>query len=361
MKQGKVKQTKVKQTKVKQGLYYVVGVDLGATNIVCILLSKEGKIITQDTRKTFGSEGKEKTISQIINSTRNVLKEGEKLGISPKSILGVGVGGPGPINSDDGIIHVAPNIPGWINTALVKELSEELDLPIFLENDANAAALGEWWLGAGKDVDNLVLLTLGTGIGGGIIIDGEVLHGTRHTAGEIGHMTIKEGGLLCGCGNRGCFEAYASATAVVKRMLVEIKKGKKTILVDMVKNKLEEITCKLIYDTARKGDNLCKQIVDETGKYLGIGIANIVNILNPQKIVLGGGMARAGDLLFEPVRKYVEEHAFNATMEEVSIVPAKLGTNAGAIGAVAFVLKKKGLLKKVDCFDHRMLRFFVNR
>ncbi len=226
--------------------YYVIGVYLGVTNIVCILSNRDGKIITKDTRKTFGGRGKEKTISQIISSAKNVLKEGERLGVSSKSILGMGVGGPGPINSDEGIIHVAPNIPGWINTSLVKELGDELDLPIFLENDANAAALGEWWLGAGKGVDNLVLLTLGTGIGGGIIIDGEVLHGIRHTAGEIGHMIIREGGLLCGCGNRGCFEAYASAKAVVNRTLSAIAKGKKTMLTDLIKNKLERITCKLI-------------------------------------------------------------------------------------------------------------------
>lgn len=343
---------------MKRLSYYVIGVDLGATNIVCVLSSKDGKIITKDTRKTFGDKGKEKTISQIINSAKNVLREGEKLGVSAKSILGMGVGGPGPINSDSGVIHIAPNIPGWINTSLVKELGNELDLPIFLENDANAAALGEWWLGAGKDVDNLVLLTLGTGIGGGIIINGEVLHGIGQTAGEIGHMVIHEGGLLCGCGNRGCFEAYASAKAVVNRTLSAIKKGKKTELTDLVENKLEKITCKLVYDTARKGDNLCKHIVEETGKYLGIGISNIINIINPQMVVLGGGMAKAGELLFDPVRKYVGEHAFNAAMEGVKIVPATLGTNAGATGAVAFVLKKKGLLKKIDCFDQNMVRFF---
>lgn len=170
-------------------------------------------------------------------------------------------------------------------------------------------------------------------------------------------MVIKEGGLLCGCGNKGCFEAYASAEAVVNRMLIEIKKGKKTVLLDVVKDKPEKITCRLIYDTARKGDSLCKKIVRETGKYLGIGIANIVNIINPQMVVLGGGMARAGDLLFEPVREYVKERAFNAAMEEVEIVPAKIGTNAGAIGAVAFVLEKKGLLKKAKCFDRGTMGF----
>jgi len=263
----------------------------------------------------------------------------------------LGIGCPGPLNSDGGVIHIAPNIPGWIDTYLVRDLEDELRMTVFLENDANAAALGEWWLGAGRDVDNLVLITLGTGVGGGIIIGGEVLHGARHTAGEIGHMVIRKGGLLCGCGNRGCLEAYASASAVAKRTLAAIYRGKETLLTDLVENKLEDITCKLVYDTAKKGDNLCKRVVEETGRYLGIGIANIVNIINPDMVILGGGMANAGDLIFEPVRKYAREHSFTAAMEGVKIVPAALGVNAGAIGAVAFVLKKKGLLKIVESFS----------
>ena len=202
---------------------YIVGVDLGATNIISLLVGLNGKIIARDGRKTMSEEGKERTFSQIVTSARNVIGEGEKVGISSKSILGMGIGGPGPLNSDGGVIHIAPNIPGWIDTYLVRDLEDELRMTVFLENDANAAALGEWWLGAGRDVDNLVLLTLGTGIGGGIIIGGEVLHGARHTAGEIGHMVIREGGLLCGCGNRGCLEVYASASAVAKRTLNVIK------------------------------------------------------------------------------------------------------------------------------------------
>jgi len=336
---------------VKQIYKYIIGVDLGATNIVSLLVSLNGEVIARDTRKTMGGKGKKITFSQIVNSARSVIGEGERSGISSKSILGLGIGGPGPLNSDGGVIHIAPNIPGWINAYLVKELEDELKLNVFLENDANAAALGEWWLGAGRDVDNLVLLTLGTGVGGGIIIGGEVLHGARNTAGEIGHLVIREGGLLCGCGNRGCLEAYVSARAVVKRTLAAIYGGEETLLTDLVKNKLEDITCKLVYDTVKKGDSLCKQLVEETGRYLGIGITNIVNIINPEMVILGGGMANAGDLIFEPVRKYAREHSFTAAMEGVEIVPAALGVNAGAIGAVAFVLKKKGLLKIVESFS----------
>lgn len=323
---------------------YIIGVDLGGTNIVSLLMSRDGKILARDTRRSLAKEGKERTISQIVASVREILREGERLKVFSKSILGVGIGSPGPLNTKEGVIHFAPNLPGWIEVPLVQILRDELNLPIFLENDANAAALGEWWLGAGKNVDNLVLLTLGTGIGGGIIIEGEVLHGAWDTAAEIGHMIIHEGGLTCGCGKQGCLEAYASATGVVKRTLAAIEKGEKTLLINLVENRLEDITCELIFKTAEKGDSLAKWIVEETARYLGIGIASIVNIINPEMVILSGGMIAAGDTLFKPVRKYAQENALAAAIKEVKIVPAALGGNAGAIGAAATVLKKKGLL-----------------
>ena len=218
-------------------------------------------------------------------------------------------------------------------------------MPVFLENDANAAALGEWWMGAGKDVDNLVLLTLGTGIGGGIIIQGEVLHGGWDTAAEIGHMIIHEGGLVCGCGKKGCLEAYASATGVIKRTLAAIREGKESMLADAVKNRWENITCELVYKAAEKGDSLSRYIVEETARYLGIGIASIVNVLNPEMVILSGGMVAAGALILKPVRKYARENALAVAIEGVEIVPAVLSGNSGAIGAAATVLKRAGLLK----------------
>jgi glucokinase len=321
---------------------YIVGVDLGGTNIVSLLINSEGKIIGKDTRATLAQEGKEKAFSQIVNSVISILKRGELQGISSTSIEGVGVGSPGPLDTKKGIIHFAPNLPGWNNVPLVSILADHLNLPIFLENDANAAALAEWWIGAGKKVDNLVLLTLGTGIGGGIIIGGEVLHGAWDTASEIGHMIIHEGGLVCGCGKRGCLEAYASATGVIKRTVSLLKKGRKTVLWELVHGHLEDITCELVYRAAERGDELSQMIVKETARYLGIGIANIVNILNPEMVILSGGMTAAGDLLFKPVRKYAREYALEAAIEGVRVVPANLGDNTGALGAAATVLKRKG-------------------
>lgn len=324
---------------------YVVGVDLGGTNIVSLLMTGEGEIVGRDTRPTLAKEGKDKAIFQIVNSVKRILEESEaKLGISSKSIIGLGIGSPGPLSIKKGLIHFAPNLPGWTNVPLVDILRDRLSLPIFLENDANAAVLGEWWMGAGKDVDNLVLLTLGTGIGGGIIIQGEVLHGAWDTAAEIGHMIIHEGGLVCGCGKKGCLEAYASATGVIKRTLAAIREGKKSILADATKNRWENITCELVYKAAEKGDSLSRWIVEETARYLGIGIASIVNVLNPEMVILSGGMIAAGALIFKPVRKYARENALAAAIEGVEIVSAALGGNSGAIGAAATALKRMGLL-----------------
>jgi glucokinase len=192
-------------------------------------------------------------------------------------------------------------------------------------------------------VDNLVLFTLGTGIGGGIIINGKVLHGAWDTVGELGHMIIHEGGLVCSCGKKGCLEAYASATGVVKRTLSALKEKKKSILTNLVGNRLDNINSELVFETAEKGDSLCRLIVEETARYLGIGIASIVNIVNPEMIILSGGMIAAGDQLFRPVRKYTQQNIFSP-VKEVTVVPAELGGNAGAIGAAATVLKRTGLL-----------------
>ena len=327
-----------------QDTKYIVGVDLGGTNIVSLLMNEKGEVLERDARLTLAKEGRERTISQITGSVSAVLERGRKLGISPDSLLGVGIGSPGPLNTKKGVIHFAPNLPGWREVPLVEILTQKLSMPVFLENDANAAALGEWWKGAGRNTNNLVLFTLGTGIGGGIIIDGEVFHGAWDTAAEVGHIIIHEEGLLCNCGTRGCLEAYASATGVVRRTVKAIKEGRKTILTDWVQNRLEDITCELVYKAAQKGDKLCSWIVEETARYLGVGIASIVNILNPEVVILAGGMIKAKDLLFKPVREYAKRYALKDAIEGVSIVPAELGDDAGAIGAAATVLKRKGLL-----------------
>ncbi len=323
---------------------YVIGVDLGGTNLRSILMDSKARVWIRDTRESLAGHGKETAIDQIVSSVRAVLEEAASMDISRPSISGVGVGCPGPLNTREGIVYFAPNLSGWTNVPLVRILRDRIQLPIFLENDANAAALGEWWMGAGRGVDDLVLLTLGTGIGGGIIIRGEVLHGAWDTAAEVGHMIIHESGLLCKCGARGHLEAYASATAVVTRTLAAIKQGKRTILKEWLEGKLDNLSSELIFRAAGEKDELSCEIVEETARFLGIGIANLVNLFNPRLVILTGGMIPAGPLLLEPVRKYAREYSLKASIRGVRIVPAKLGADSGTIGAAVTVLKRKELL-----------------
>jgi len=322
----------------------VVGIDLGGTNIVGILINQRGDILAKKRRKTLVQEGKDKVIAQIVDCVNDLLKEGETLGISSEELLGIGVGSPGPLSRKKGVIYYAPNLLGWENVPLTRILTDKLGMPIFLENDANATALAEWWLGAGKNVNNLILLTLGTGIGGGIIIEGEVYHGSGDMGAELGHIVIKEGGMICGCGIRGCLEAYASAIGVVKRAKAAIKQGYETILKSLVKDSPEGLTCELVFRAAREKDPLALWLIEETGRYLGVGIGSLVNVLNPEMVILSGGMIKAGDLLFNPVRRFVKLFSMKAIIEKVKIVPGDLGDEAGAIGAAATVLKEKGIL-----------------
>ena len=319
----------------------IIGIDLGATNIKSLLMDKEGKILVSDKRPSLGNEGKEKVISQIISSIKTLQKEEVKLGIS--QFLGIGIGSPGPLNVEEGIIYQSPNIPGWQNVPLVRILEGKIHLPVFLENDANAAALGEWWKGAGKGFSYILLLTLGTGIGGGAIINGKVYRGARGCGMELGHMIIKEGGMICGCGARGCLEAYASATAVVKRAKAIIKQGHKSYLSQLIKD-MDDLTCEDVFKAASKKDELALLIVEETARYLGTGIGNLLNIFNPDVVILAGGMVKAKEVLFNPVEKYTRLNCLKSCWEMVKIVPAKLGENSGAVGACATVLERKGII-----------------
>jgi len=320
----------------------IIGVDLGATNIHSLLMSEEGEILARDFRPTLGQEGREKTISQIVSSIKSLQEKGKNLGVS--SFLGIGVGSPGPLNVEKGVIYHSPNIQEWENLPLVNILQERLGLPVFLENDANAAALGEWWRGAGRGVNYFFLLTLGTGIGGGIVINGEIYHGAWDAGAELGHMIIKEGGMICGCGARGCLEAYAAAPGVVKRAKAVMKQGHSTLLYQLTGGDENALTAEMVFKAAKEGDEVARYVVEETGKYLGVGIGSLINILNPELVILAGGMTKAGDILFNPIRKYAKLNSLKANRENVKIVPAKLGEDAGAVGAIATVLKRKGMI-----------------
>jgi len=315
---------------------YSIGVDLGGTNIVSATVNYQGKIVNRLKVPTLAERGKEATIKRIIETIhKNIVQSA----IALDDIIGIGIGAPGPLNIKKGIINFAPNLPGWRDVLLRKILEDEFNMKVVLENDANAAAWGERCFGVGRGVDNLVCFTLGTGIGGGIIIDGKIYHGNNYGAAELGHMTVNKDGPRCNCGNYGCLEAYSSATGIKNRIRNRIKEGIKSKFLNFDNDDelFESLRLKSIFETARKGDRLTSGIVEEAILYLGIAIANIANILNPEMVVLVGGITNEGDKLLIPLREEVKKRAFYSNYKSLKIVIGKLGGNAGVLGAAALL------------------------
>jgi glucokinase len=317
---------------------WVVGVDLGGTNTVVGVLpvdGGDGQLMAMESRPTEANKGAKYVVDKIVDmvetAIRTVIAE---QGGSKDDFAGIGIGSPGPLNRQTGTIINTPNL-GWRNFPLRDLISNAVGLPAALDNDANCATYGEWWLGAGRNVDNLVGFTLGTGIGGGIVLDGQIFHGVSDVAGEIGHMTIDSTGRKCNCGNYGCLEAYASGPAIALRAVEGIEAGAESVLPDLVNGKLERITAATVYEGAVVGDAYANEVMKETAKFLGAGIANIINILNPEMVVIAGGVTRAGDHLFVPLRAEIRRRAFKSAEEACQIVPAKLMGTAGVIGAIA--------------------------
>ena len=306
----------------------ILAADVGGTNIRTALLDTEGEILRGLKRPTLAHKGKEALIKRLVQMFRDTLKES---GADIRKVRGIGVGFPGPLDVKRGIVFNPPNLKGWQEVFLKDILEQEMDRPVALENDANAAALGEYWRGAGRGTGSLVCLTLGTGVGGGVVLEGRVWHGAKGIAGEIGHMTLVKNGRKCGCGNRGCLETYGSASGIITTMKGLLERHR-------IKPK-ETITLERIGKWARAGDSLAQRAIKETGLSLGIGIANVANLLNPEMIVLSGGITNLGEYLFGPLREEVKKRALPKAVEGLKIVRAELGDNAGVIGAArTFIL-----------------------
>jgi len=304
----------------------VIGVDLGGTNIKAGAVSYDGTVLFRCRTATEGHRGPEAVVDRIAQAIRDCLAGVED---GRRRAAGVCVGSPGPLDLKNGVVLTAPNLPGWVNIPLRAMIEERAGLPCVVENDANAAALGEQWMGAGKGADSLVLFTLGTGIGGGIVLNGRIWHGFTGVAAEIGHMSIHPDGPACNCGGRGCIEAYASATAMVRRMRETIAAGRNTILA----RKADKLTARNIHEAAVAGDQAALENVQMTGFYLGVAIANILNVLNPEVVALSGGVTAAGDMLLKPIQETVRERALEAARQGVKICFTRLGDDAGVIGA----------------------------
>ena len=310
---------------------YVVGVDMGGTKILAAVIDAEGEIVQQAKRATKPKKGPEEVIERITRCIQAAIDGAE---LNPSQIRAIGIGSPGPLDPETGIIIFAPNL-GWSNVPLKAKLEANLSIPTFVDNDVNVGTLGEYAFGAGRGVKNLVGIFVGTGIGGGIILDGKLYHGVNKTAGEVGHMIVEAKGPRCGCGNFGCLEAVASRTAITRDLQKAIlKKGKKSKLTELNGGNLDLIRSKAIARAVKHGDKPTIKVVQRAAKYLGISVASIVHFLNPEMVVLGGGVVEAmGDSLLDPIRHAATEYALPTTMDGVQIVAATLGDNAGVIGA----------------------------
>jgi len=288
---------------------YAIGIDLGGTFIKGGMVGLDGDVVYSTSIETQAETGPEGVIERMAGLGRAVA---EGAGIEWGQVRCMGVGSPGPLNTTDGIVYSAPNLAGWENVPVVKMLEEKLGCCVTLENDANAAAYAENWAGAGKGASSMIMLTLGTGIGGGVVLNGDVWHGKDDAAGELGHMSINFDGPRCNCGGWGCIEAYASAPNTVRRALEGIEEGRQTSL-KAVLDGGDQITAKGIYEAAVAGDQFAAETIEATGRYLGIAIASFVNIFNPELVVLFGGLAGAGEMIRAQLVAHDEQDVFDLT------------------------------------------------
>jgi glucokinase len=313
---------------------YVVGIDIGGTNIVAGTVAEDGsEMLGLVSEPTFSEQGADAVLTRIVKLTRASMAAARG-----KEIAGIGIGSPGPLDTKTGVVLLTPNL-GWTNFPLRDRLAGALGMPATLDNDANCAIFGEWWQGAARGADYVVGLTIGTGIGGGIVLAGEIYRGASDIAGEIGHMSIDSTGRRCKCGNYGCLEAYASGPAIAARAVEGVGAGVDTSLPRYVNGDLAKITAQVVYEAAHDGDDFAREVVKDTAKFLGAGVANILNIFNPQVVVICGGVTLAGDRLFEPLRAEVNRRAFKPAVAVCRIVPGELSGTAGVYGAAAGFMK----------------------
>lgn len=311
---------------------WVIGVDIGGTNLVVGAVTESGtRVHGLVTEATGAPEGPDAVIDRIVVMARRVMAETRR--DDPKAeIRGVGIGSPGPLNREKGVVIFTPNLR-WKDMPVRDRIGTALGLPASLDNDANCAMLGEHWVGAAQGARHAVCFTIGTGIGGGIVINGELVHGASDAAAEVGHITIDVNGRRCGCGNDGCLEAYASGPAIARRAAEAIDAGAASDILARAGGESTRITAQTVFEAAAAGDPLADELVRDTARYLGVGIANLLNILNPEVVVVCGGVTGAGDHLFVPLRREVARRAFKPAVEACRIVPGLLPGTAGVIGA----------------------------
>lgn len=307
-----------------------VGVDLGGTNIVAGVVDEKNNIIGKSSIKTNMPREANLIFDDIAAVVKNALNQAE---LSIDDVISVGVGTPGSVNKDEGTIEFANNLD-FNNVPAKSMLESRIDKTVYLDNDANCAALGEAIAGAGNGVKNFVAITLGTGVGTGIIVDGKLVVGLNYAAGEMGHMVIMFNGEQCSCGRRGCWEKYASATALVAQTKDAMRNNQDSLMWELVNNNIDQVSGRTSFDAMKKGDIAAKKVVNSYISYVACGIINIINALQPDKICVGGGIGHEGEFLLEPLRQYVERERYSLyAKKQTKLCSAVLGNNAGIIGA----------------------------
>jgi glucokinase len=317
---------------------YVVGVDLGGTKILSGVFTHSLECIGTDKLSTKSQRGVDKVVERIARSVQDAVDEAD---LSFKQIAGVGIGAPGAVDFDSGTVIFAPNLEGGKEIYLKKELEKVLGVPVFVENDCNISALGVYVAELKSKPRSMIGIFVGTGIGGGLIVDGELYSGYGHTAGEIGHMVLEVSGPKCGCGNKGCFEALASRTAIFQQIKSGIKDGQKTLLTEMLGDDLADLRSGDLRKAIRRGDKFVDRIIEGAAEYIGIATANLVNVLNPEVVVLGGGVIEAlADEMMSVIIETTKDYAMPGALKGVEIIASKLGDNAGITGAAVLARKE---------------------
>ena len=321
-------------------MQWVIGIDVGGTNCVVGAVAADGsRVIGDHSQPTLPARGADAVIADLVTMGERVI---EHVNATDRhaEIVGAGVGAPGPLDIAAGIVLLTPNL-GWTNLPLRARVAAGLGLDVALENDANCAIQAESWVGAAKHGQYVIGLTLGTGIGGGFLVDGKLYHGASDAAGEFGHMVIDINGPVCGCGNRGCLEVFASGNNIARRAREMLASGGSSVLRDLAGGDPGRVTAELVYQAAEAGDPVARQVADDTARYLGIGVANLLNIFNPDIVVILGGVTQAGDGLFGPLRREVAARAFPSAVAACTILPGALHGLAGVYGAAKAFLDQR--------------------
>ncbi|MGQ9746767.1 MAG: ROK family protein [Candidatus Caldatribacteriaceae bacterium] len=315
-----------------------LGIDLGGTNTKIALVDKDGYVLERSVIPTRAMRKAEEVIDNIAEESLALCKRFEERGFK---VWAGGIGIPGLFDWQTGVCHLLPNFPNkWKDVPLKEWLEKKLSLPIAVINDVRSITLAEKRFGAGKEVNSMVMVAIGTGIGGGVVLDGKLYVGKDGAAGELGHITVEPKGVRCGCGNRGCLEAYASGPAMVAQALRALVQQNDTLIRDLVGDDLSRVNPKVISEAAQKGDCVAREIIEQAGAYIGQALACVCVVVNPEMIVIGGGVSLVGDLLFESIRKGLRERLFMVPVDTIQFVPALLGMDAGVIGAATWAREK---------------------